>query len=104
MALSMFGLRPGRHGQALGLKDADRDGIGLPRGYAVAQSFEAWHPGARRGRIYPADLVGLTRLGPSGSVQPFGTPIIHSIKAGAGIDLQGGRFARPVNPQAQPIK
>ena len=48
--------------------------------------------------------MGVTRLGPSGSVQPAETPIIHSIKDGAGIDLQGGRFARPVNPQAQPIK
>lgn len=94
----------GGHGQALGLKDASRDGIGLLRRYAVTQSLEARYPGARRVHICPADLVGMARLVPVGSVQPDGTPIIHSTKDGIGISFQGGRFARPVNPQAQPIK
>lgn len=104
MALSMMGLRHGRHGQPLGLKNTGRHSIGLLRGYAVAQRLETRRPGARRGRIYPADLVCLARLAPANPVQPLGTPIIHSIKDGAGISFQGGRLARRVNPQAQPIK
>jgi hypothetical protein len=91
-------LWPGRHWQPLGDEDAGGDGVCLMRHNPVAQSRQALNPRLCRFPVYTAGES------PSGIVHSRGTPIIHSIKDGLTECLNGGRFARPVNPYAAPIK
>lgn len=96
--------RHGRHGHPLRLKDAGGYGVCLVGCDPVPERFEAGYPGPGCGQVYTSELVRQARDAPAGSVQPGGTPIIHSTNDGAVIGLQGGRFARPVKPQTQPSK
>lgn len=103
-ALSVAGLRHGRNIHALGFKDARGYGICLLRRDGVAQCLEAWHPLAGSGQVCAAELVCPARGGPAEFVQPSGTPIIHSMKDGAGICVPDGFAALPDNPYSTPIK
>ncbi len=62
----------------------------VPQSLQAAAPFRKNPPGNGRG-IY-------------GIVQPSGTPIIHSIKDGAGICVPDGFAALPDNPYSKPSK
>lgn len=85
------------------LQDASSYGVGLLWCDAVPQSPELRYPGPRREQVHTAYSI-VSRLGPSGLVQSFGTPIIHSTNDGSTICLPDGFSVRPVKPYPSPSK
>ena len=99
LLLGLSGPQSDRHRRdmySLICHDASANCIGLLGKNSVSQSLQSSAPFGENLPRHRGDVYGI--------VQPFGTPIIHSIKDGAGICVPDGFAALPDNPYSKPSK